>query len=156
MNKKGFTLVELIAVITILGILAIITTPAYDTISKNIKTRNYNSKKSVIEKQVIEYVELYLKDEVYGGIDTSGNIKNNVLCFSPQFLIQNGIISSDDNKEEYIENDINKKRYKGTEPYISISYNILKEDGSIGNLKLKATFIDDEGINNINCDILYK
>ena len=41
MNNKGFTLVEIIAVVAILGLLAIITTPAYETISNNIKTRRF-------------------------------------------------------------------------------------------------------------------
>ena len=111
--NKGFTLVELIAVVTILALLAIITTPAYDTISKNIKTRNYNSKRSMIETQTLSYVEKYFKDTVYNG-------DNKTLCFTVKYLIQNGIISSDSEKEEYIENDITGEKFKAVEDNIFI------------------------------------
>lgn len=120
MNNKGFTLVELIAVVALLGLLAILTTPAYSTVSENIKERNYNSKKSVIETQTKEYVENYLKDIAYNGTADS----NTTLCFSVRFLIQNGIVTSDDEKEEYIENDLTKEQYSGTAIYIQIKYDV--------------------------------
>jgi len=135
MDNKGFTLVELIAVIAILGLLAIITTPAYDIVSKNIKTRNYESKKNVIKAHTIEYVENYLKDVTYNGTDSKS------LCFSPRFLIQNGIISSDDDKKEYIKNDVSGEKYQGENAYIEISY-----DKNIR--KLKSIFVDE---NNFSC-----
>ena len=96
--NKGFTLVELIAVVVILGLLAIITTPAYDTISKNIKETNYKSKKNTIKKQTLSYVERYFKDKVYDG----NQVK--YFCYTVEYLIENGIISSDDDEKEYIEN----------------------------------------------------
>jgi len=131
MNKRGFTLVELIAVISILALLVIITTPAYDNINKNIRTRNFNSKKSVIEKQTLEYVENYLKDMVYGG-----EANKKTICFSVRFLIQNGIITSDDEKEEFIVNEVTGEKYKGEDSFISVSYDS-------DNRKLKTTFVDE-------------
>ena len=99
--NKGFTIVELIAVITILGIIAIITTPAYDTISKSIKESNYNSKMNMIKTQTLNYVEKYMKND----------INNTGACFKATDLIKNGIITSDSETEEYIENDVTKKQY---------------------------------------------
>ncbi len=125
--KKGFTLVELIAVIVILALLAIITTPAYDSVSTNVKTRNYESKKSSIEAQTMAYVERYMKNDIYSGPSDRGK----KVCFTVNYLIQNGIISSDNDKEEYILNDITNKKFQGTEKYIEIYYDEA-------NLKLKA------------------
>lgn len=130
--NKGFTLVELIAVITLLALLVIITTPAYDSISNNIKTRNYNSKQSAIKAETLSYVEKYMKDEVYNG----KNDKGKRICFTVDFLIHNGIVTSDSDKEEYILNDINGNKYINDTIYLQVFYDY--ED-----LKLKA-FTKDE------------
>lgn len=127
--NKGFTLVELIAVVTILAILAVITMPAYQTISTNIKTRNYESKKSTISSETLAYVEKYMKDKIYDG---TGTIKN--YCFTVNFLIRNGIIISDDEKTEYIKNDITDEIYSGDQEYIVVYYDT-------GSLKLKSEII---------------
>lgn len=117
--NKGFTLVELIAVVTILSLIAIITTPAYDSISNNIKTRNYESKKSTIKAHTLSYVEKYLKNEVYDG--TSTGTKSKTLCFSVNYLIRNGIISSDSETDEYIENNVTGEKYRN-EIFINVYY----------------------------------
>ena len=129
MNNKGFTLVEIIAVIVILGLLVVITTPAYNSISNNIKTRNYESKKNTIESDTLSYVEKYLKDDVYDG-------KNYNHCFTVGYLIENGIISSDNEKEEYILNDIDNIEYTDDKAYVLVFYNN-------NNFKLEAEFIEN-------------
>ena len=139
MNERGFTLVELIAVIVILGLLAIITTPAYETISNNIKIRNYESKKNVIKKETIEYVEKYLKNETYD------NNTSKTLCFTVDYLIKNGIITSDDEKSEYIENNVTGEKYSGNTNYISVKYDS-------DNLRLVATTLDEEE-GELSCNI---
>lgn len=126
--NKGFTLVELIAVISLISILVIITTPAYNTISKTIKKRNYESKQNTIEKQTLSYVEKYLKDEVYDS-------ENKTICFTIEYLIQNGIIRSDSESDEYILNEVTDKKYSGNMTYVTVTYNLE-------NLKLKATLPD--------------
>lgn len=134
--NKGFTLVELIAVVTILGLIVIITTPAYDSISKNIKTRNYESKKTTIKKATQEFVEKYLKNEAYDGKNSK------TLCFSVNYLIRNGIISSDDEKEEYIKNDITDEKYKDDTPFVKIYYDL-------DSLKLVAIANGEESFNSL-------
>ena len=152
--NKGFTLIELIAVISIMGLLAIITTPAYDTISKSIKKENYNSKKNTIKSQTVDYVERYLKNDAYDGIGESKN-----LCFSIKYLIRSGIISSDSEEDEYIENNETGEKYyaevAGVDPAVFV---IVYYDTK--SLKLKAVFNDEgtefdnkynECTNNNNC-----
>lgn len=145
MNNKGFTLVEIIAVILILGLLVVITTPAYNSISNNIKTRNYNSKKNTIESETLSYVEKYLKGEVYDGT-------NHNHCFTVGYLIENGIISSDSEKEEYILNDVDDVEYKKDKAYVLVEY--VTENNRF---KLKAEFkenVKDEstGVFELNKD----
>ncbi len=134
--NKGFTLVELIAVVTILSLIAIITTPAYDSISNNIKTRNYESKKSTIKAHTLNYVEKYLKNEAYDGTNTDA--KSKTLCFSVNYLIRNGIISSDSETDEYIENNVTGEKYRN-EIFIEVIYDTT-------NLKLVGIVKDDEEI----------
>ena len=137
--NKGFTLVEIIAVIVILSLLIVITTPAYDTISTSIKTRNYESKQNTIASETLNYVEKYMKDEVYGGKDKSKSI-----CFTVDFLIHNGITSSDSDEEEYILNNETNTRIEGDTNYIKISYNI-------DTLKLETDF----DFNDTDCKVTY-
>lgn len=137
--NKGFTLVELIAVVTILSLIAIITTPAYDSISNNIKTRNYESKKSTIKAHTLSYVEKYLKNEAYDGTrDVAEDEKSKTLCFSVNYLIRNGIISSDSETDEYIENNVTGEKYRN-EIFIKVIYDTT-------NLKLVGIVKDDEEI----------
>ena len=44
MKNKGFTLVEVIMVVAILGIIIGIAVPSYIAISNNIKSKNYEQK----------------------------------------------------------------------------------------------------------------
>lgn len=142
--NKGFTLVELIAVVTILSLIAIITTPAYDSISNNIKTRNYESKKSTIKAHTLSYVEKYLKNEAYDG--TSTGTKSKTLCFSVNYLIRNGIISSDSETDEYIENNVTGEKYRN-EIFIKVIYDTT-------NLKLVGIVKDDEEIKDSSGNII--
>ena len=71
MNKKGFTLVELIAVVSIIAIIALIATPSIMTLSNNSKKEQVisDAKKLISDvkykSKLIEYEEFY-PDEIEG------------------------------------------------------------------------------------------
>ena len=48
-NKRGFTLVELIAVVAILGLIALIVYPAIGSVIRNSRESAYNDQVAVIE-----------------------------------------------------------------------------------------------------------
>jgi type IV pilus assembly protein PilA len=55
MSKKGFTLVELLATIVIMGIIIAIAVPSYFNITQSTKEKAYESKKEYIEAKAISY-----------------------------------------------------------------------------------------------------
>ena len=55
MNKKGFTLVEVIMVVVILGIIIGIAVPSYIAVSNNIKEKNYKRINSTIWNRFKQY-----------------------------------------------------------------------------------------------------
>ena len=72
MNKKGFTLVELILVVVILGIISVIVFPG---IMKSLNQSKVNSAES-IEKVLRENLELYNmdhKDDIWCNDDSTAN-----------------------------------------------------------------------------------
>lgn len=56
MKNKGFTLVELLGVITILGILALVSFSALDSINKNDKKKAYDAQVNGILESAISYI----------------------------------------------------------------------------------------------------
>lgn len=83
MNRKGFTLIELIAVITILGIIAIITVPIMYNSIKNAKEKMYEEQKlrivDVAKKYALENESVIRTDleENYTQVITLTELKNN-------------------------------------------------------------------------------
>src|SRR5574344_2118280 len=59
MNKNGFTLVELLAAIVIMGILITLAVPSYITVSNNAKKRTYDNKITTIELAAEKYANDY-------------------------------------------------------------------------------------------------
>ncbi len=55
MNKKGFTLVELLVVIVIIGVLSVIIVPSVININKGVNERLYEQKKENIEAAAVLY-----------------------------------------------------------------------------------------------------
>lgn len=166
MNNKGFTLVEVISIVVILALLLVLTAPTYSSVSDNIKERNWASKKSVIEKQTIEFVNNYMKDDAYKYDGNSSTEDSKNLCFSAGFLIRNGIITSEDEKKEIIVNDTIKGtagEYAGDTIVIAVSYDestrklisyTITDELSGGN-KVDNNWFKTRATGG-NCDIIYK
>ena len=57
MNKKGFTLVELMAVIALLGILAVLVTPTLVSLRNNVTNGSLKSKLQTIHSAAIDYAQ---------------------------------------------------------------------------------------------------
>ena len=117
MNKKGFTLVELLAVIIILGLLIAIAVPSYIGVSKRIKEKMWDNKLKMIETAV----EMYVQDNknYFCIYDSSSNkwIATDELIEGPirsssytiKRLIQDGYLTADDD-EKFI-NPIDNQNY---------------------------------------------
>lgn len=82
MKKKGFTLIELIAVIVIMGLLLLIVLPATTRLMKENKNKKYDEYYNLIEKAALLYADSR-KDDL-GGVNASGCIDTSV-----EFLVKN-------------------------------------------------------------------
>ena len=90
MNKKGFTLTEIMAVIAIIAIIVLIAVPSIIAINKNMNKRTYEQKKET----VISAAEIYAKN--------NPNIFNNssTIYVYVRELIANNYVSADTNSND--------------------------------------------------------
>ncbi len=115
MKKKGFTLVELLVVIVILGLLITFGVIAYVRIQKSANERLYESKISAIEIAAYKYGEEY-KDDVFLRPEEYVNIPISR-------LITYGYITSDYEIKNALKNPVTKEEMTET---ITIKYENLK------------------------------
>lgn len=101
MNKKGFTLIELIAVITIIALLAVIIVPTINSSISNSKQAAYETQISQIEDAAKKYM-----------INNSELLPNsgNTTKININTLVKEGFLSKKDNK---IINPINNNEMNG-------------------------------------------
>ena len=87
---KGFTLVELIAVVAILGLIALVVYPAIASVIRNSRESAYNDQVKVIEKAATEW-----------SIDNANSLKDDgtVNNVSVDTLVSEGYISNDEVKD---------------------------------------------------------
>lgn len=143
LSHKGFTLVELLAVIAIMGMLAVIMVP---TISKVIEQNTENSFKN-LENSIKSSARAYISDNRYdislgdscSGSNASRNIeKINDESISDseitvEMLINKGYLKS--NSGEII-NPETKKSINKNSSYVKVTYNCSKKDYNYGDLKI--------------------
>ncbi len=108
-NKKGFTLVELLAVIVLLGVLVAIAVPSVLGISKKIKENMYEAKVKTIEVAAEAWA------------DDNKNSCKTLKDHNIGFLISEGYLKADD-KEGNIKNPVDNSEMKGKQisDYINI------------------------------------
>ena len=82
-NKKGFTLVELLAVIVILALLATIATPLVLTVQKSIKGKMFDAKDKMIREAAVLCVEKL------------GEAKKDAKCGTVEKLCDNNFLDVD-------------------------------------------------------------
>lgn len=100
MNKKGFTLVELLAVLVLISLLMGLAIPGINRISNNMKKNSYNQKIKLIESAA----ELWGQDNKTRLQTTKCNIDNNeVPCYKIKIeeLLSENYIDSDNNSGKY-------------------------------------------------------
>ena len=135
MNKKGFTLIELIAVIVILALISLIVFPAVNSMIKNSKEKAYN----VQIDEIIDAAKNYLSDlpvcipemdsnssadELDSSCDAITRGDDSTISYvSVVKLIEKGYISTEDklNGKEVVLNPKNVK--EALDGYVRVAYN---------------------------------
>lgn len=97
--KKGFTLVELIAVVTLLGILLVFAYPKVTDISEKKNSEITEAKMKLIENATVDYMDRYANDTEKGILQNIGDIN----CISLEDLENENLIPVDisDIKKKY-------------------------------------------------------
>ena len=85
-DNKGFTLVEVLAAITIIAIILLIAVPVYNGVNEQIKNNLYDSKINNIKSKAIEYAS-----------------ETNYMIFDVRTLISEGKITPDNILENYLD-----------------------------------------------------
>ena len=105
-NNKGFTLVEILAVIVILGIIMVVALPTYSSVYNSIRLTTYLNNVKTIKNAALDYGNnSSIKDSVKKLHDNTNNEsvpKDWCKTVSISNLIKAGYLSSDDDNLEQI------------------------------------------------------
>jgi prepilin-type N-terminal cleavage/methylation domain-containing protein len=117
MKKNGFTLVEILAVLIILGVLVVLTIPAYTSVYNTLKRENLKGKITQVQTAAKKYGET-IKDEIQ---DTKE------MCYTTTIaqLIRDGYLASDVEKEPALINPTDNSKLTGD---VKICYCTAKYD----------------------------
>ena len=133
MNKKGFTITELIAVIVVLSLLIVIAVPVYNGVTKSIKEKTLENKKNSLEVAAVKFanenhlneatkitatrlvLENYYKAESYEDnnrelpyISNPANPNDNLACHTINITIENYDYKAEVNDESNCEVSLNE------------------------------------------------
>lgn len=116
MKNNGFTLIEILAVVAIMGVLMIMIMPGIMSVRKSVLENALANRVSMIENAAQDYAHDHLnevKSTVTSSYDGSKGPNDNCIYRNVNFLINNGYISSsntyvvnDDSNEQIQENQV--------------------------------------------------
>jgi len=145
LNYKGFTLVELLAVIAIMGMLAVIMVPTISGVIEENKKNNSVNLKNSIKSSARAYIsdnryEIKLDNKSCNNNNTKReifSINNKTILESKitvELLVNEGYLKS--NSGEIINPETNKTINKG-ESNIEVKYNCSSKDFEYGKITIK-------------------
>ena len=73
-NRKGFTLVELLAVIVLMAVLITVAVPGITRIGRSLKVQSFCSKIKIIESAALEYANDYYADKEINNTNSIDNV----------------------------------------------------------------------------------
>ena len=116
MKNKGFTLIEILAVVAIMGVLIIMIVPGIMAVRSNVLENALENRISMIENAAKDYAQEHInevKSTVTSSYDGTKGPNDNCIYRNVNFLINNGYISSsntyvveDDSTEQIRENQV--------------------------------------------------
>lgn len=125
MNRKGFTLVELLAVIVLIAVITLITIPSIKYASKRIQQKNYETKVKLIKAAAEEYGDDYKEIILYSSTNTYTNPSDGQtypsMTIHVNDLLLNGYLTYDSGETGQVFQDPRDKsdmRYKSMIIYI--------------------------------------
>ena len=118
MNKKGFTLVEILAVLVLIGLLLGIAIPGINKISSNMKNKSYNKKVNLIESAAILWGQDN-KTRLQANSDCKIDDDKNLSCYKIKVseLLSDNYLDSDNNSGDII-NPIDNKSLTNSCVYV--------------------------------------
>ena len=123
LDNKGFTLVEVIAVVVILSVLSLLIVPSISGLLNRSKDNSYNDLKNSIKLSC----EQYINDNRYN--INIGSCNNKGICdvsnVSVSFLVENGYLTptGTDSNVDYIVNPKDKKSRMDMEySYVKVTF----------------------------------
>ena len=144
LNYKGFTLVELLAVIAIMGMLAVIMVPTISGVIEENKTNNLKN----LENSIKSSARAYISDNRYeiklDNKSCNNNTKREIFSINNktileskitvELLVNEGYLKS--NSGEIINPETNKTINKG-KSNIEVKYNCSSKDFEYGEITIK-------------------
>lgn len=138
MKSRGFTLVELIAVVAILGLIALVVYPAVGSVIKNAREETYKDQVDVIIKAAKEW-----------SVDNATKLSDDgsVYPLSVKTLIEEGYITNDEIKDprdssKNLEGNVEIKYNSETKSYV-YTYNDEPSQGTNISLNLSDTIFEN-------------
>lgn len=131
LNNKGFTLIEILAVVVILGVLSTIMIPSVTSIIKKNRVENQENFKN----SLISAAKAYITDNKYKIEFSTSNCSSGYKCINKidntaiadnkitlKILVDNGYLN------ENLKEPSTKKEIDLTSSYVTVKYNINQKD----------------------------